>query len=198
MTAVSRADFWNQRYLDGDMGWDLGEPSPPLLALHQTQVIAPCRVAIPGCGNGWEVVWAASQGYTVTAIDFAPQALAALRTKLDGAGVDAALVCADLFNLPEPLDGGFDLVLEQTCFCAIDPARRPEYVRAVRRLLKPGGRLVGLFYACGGESGPPFTTTPKQVRELFGEHFEIDSLSLTAHSHPRRAGEEWLGVLLRR
>jgi SAM-dependent methyltransferase len=193
------APFWNGRYLAGELGWDLGEPSPPFVRLHRDGVIAPpCRVAVPGCGQGWEVAWLAAQGYAVTGIDFAPAALAAARERAREAGVAPELVQADLLDLPEALAGRFDLVLEQTCFCAIAPRRRPEYVQAVHRLLAPGGRLIGLFYACKGEDGPPFGTSPGEVRRLFADRFAVRSLALTPHSHPRRLGEEWLGVLARR
>jgi SAM-dependent methyltransferase len=190
--------FWDGRYRSGDMGWDLGVPSPPFVRLDEAGFITPCRVAVPGCGRGWEVAYLAERGYRVTGIDFAPGAIAAARERLADAGADAELVQADLFDLPEALEGAFDLVLEQTCYCAIDPARRPDYVDVAHRLLAPGGRLIGLFYACKGEGGPPFTTHPDEVRTLFEERFEVRSLALTPHSHPRRAGEEWLGVLLRR
>lgn len=190
--------FWEGRYASADTGWDLGAPSPPFVRLHQDGVIAPCRVAVPGCGSGWEVAWLARAGYRVTGIDFAPGAIAAAGRRLGADGVAAELLHADLFHLPARLDGAFDLVLEQTCFCAIAPARRADYVTAVGRLLRPGGRLVALFYACNGDDGPPFTTSPDEVRALFSGVFDITSLAVTPHSHARRLGQEWLGVLTRR
>jgi len=191
-------DFWGSRYRAGDMGWDLGAASPPFVRLDQAGFIAPCRVAVPGCGLGWEVAYLAERGYQVTGIDFAPEAIDATRERLAKAGAKADLIQADLFDLPKTTEAAFDLVLEQTCFCAIDPARRADYVEVAHRLLAPGGRLIGLFYACKGADGPPFTTGPEEVRALFAGRFEIRSLALTPHSHPRRQGEEWLGVLLRR
>ncbi len=191
------APWWGGRYQSGDTGWDLGEVSPPFVQLHAEGTIAPCAVAVPGCGRGWEVTWLAELGYTVTGIDFAPEALAEVKKRVNGAGPAPELVCADVLAPPDRLSGTFDLVLEQTCFCAIHPHRRPEYVAAMHRLLKPGGRLVGLFYSCKGEGGPPFTTHPEAVRELFEGLFTVASLDLTPHSHERRVGEEWLGVMVR-
>lgn len=205
------SDYWNDRYRSGDTGWDLGTPSPPFVRLHEAGQLAPCRMAVPGCGRGWEVAYFAGRGFHVTAIDFAPEAIAATRMRLEADGIPLRggaageapadgvdLVQADLFDLPARLAGAFDLVLEQTCFCAVDPARRPDYVAAVHRLLAPGGRLIGLFYDFGEDGGPPFTTDPDEVRALFSGRFEVRALSRTPDSHPRRQGEEWLGVLLRR
>jgi SAM-dependent methyltransferase len=190
--------FWNERYLLGDTGWDLGEPSPPFVRLHRDGVMAPCKVLVPGCGRGWEVAWLARQGYDVTGLDIAPAAIEAARARAGADGVAPELVEGDLFDPPEALLGRFDLVLEQTCFCAVHPARRPAYVEAVHRLLAPEGRLIGLFYACKGDGGPPFATRPEEVRALFAPRFWVRSLTLTPHSHPRRQGEEWLGFLDRR
>lgn len=189
-------DFWNSRYLEGETGWDLGEPSPPFVTLHRQGVIRPCRVAIPGCGRGWEVVWLARAGYDVTGIDFAPEAIRHVREAARTASVAPEVVNADVLALPNSLAGRFDLVLEQTCFCALPPSRRPEYVEAVHRLLAPQGRLVALFYECGGDDGPPFSVDPEEVRRLFAPRFVIESLERTPHSHERRAGKEWLGVLV--
>ncbi len=191
----SHPHFWGERYQRGELNWDLGEPSPPFRRLHDDGIITPCRVAVPGCGSGWEVSWLAANGYRVTGIDFAPEAIGHTRRRLADDGLEAELVCADLFDLPETLAGRFDLVLEQTCFCAIDPTRRVDYVAAVHGLLTPGGRLVALFYGHGKEGGPPFTTTPDEVRALFSGCFRVDSLAVTPHSHERRRGEEWLGML---
>ncbi|MDH5526267.1 MAG: TPMT family class I SAM-dependent methyltransferase [Nitrospirota bacterium] len=191
-------EFWNGRYLTNETGWDLGQPSPPFVALHEAGRIVPCDVVIPGCGTGWEVAWLAARGYRVTGIDFAPEALARTRARLDAEGADAELVSANLLAPPESLWGRFDLLLEQTCFCAIDPIRRGDYVTAAWRMLRPGGRLLALFYAHGKPGGPPYHTDPEEVAGCFGERFELHTLELTRHSHERRQGEEWLGELVRR
>ncbi len=198
LNSPSHPEFWRDFYRRNELNWDLGEPSPPFVQLHESGRIAPCRVAVPGCGSGWEVAWLARRGYRVTGIDFAPEALERVAARLAADNLTAELLHADLFDLPESAFGRFDLVLEQTCFCAIEPHRRGEYVAAVHRMLVPSGRLIALFYDHGEPDGPPFTTTPGQVRELFSDHFSIDSLTMAPHSHTRRQGKEWLGVLTRR
>jgi len=192
-------DYWNGLYLKGEMGWDLGEVSPPFVALHRSGRIAPpCRVVVPGCGAGWEVAWLAREGYQVTGLDFAPEALAHTRARLKASGVTADLVRADMLAPPKELWGRFDVLLEQTCFCAVDPSRRDDYVTGAWRLLAPGGRLLGLFYASGVADGPPFHTDPDEVPRRFGNYFDVRSMQLTPHSHERRRGREWLGELVRR
>jgi SAM-dependent methyltransferase len=85
--------------------------------------------------------------------------------------------------------------LEHTFFSAIDPGRREEYVRTVRRLLKPGGLLIALFYAHGRPGGPPFTTSEEEVRALFREDFTIERLEVPARSVKPRQGKELLALM---
>ena len=61
----------------------------------------------------------------------------------------------DLFTLPHTDSGHYDLVLEHTCFCAIDPARRAEWAEVAARILRPQGRLLALFYTHDRPGGPP-------------------------------------------
>jgi SAM-dependent methyltransferase len=152
---------------------------------------------VVGCGPGHEVAALAEKGFDALGLDFAAEAVAATQALLAGRKLPGRAEQADLFALPGA-HAPFDLWVEHTCFCAIDPARRDEYVQAAANSLVPGGRLLGLFYAHGRPGGPPFATTPAEVRARFGARFDVESLELAKDSHPRRKGEEWLGVLVRR
>ena len=87
---------------------------------------------------------------------------------------------------------------EYTCFCAIDPARREEYVRLVHAILKPGGRLLGCFYPLReGTDGPPFPVSVAEIEAVLSPWFGIVEAGPPADSAERRRGLEWL-VLARR
>lgn len=187
---VSSADFWNDRYLQGDTGWDKGRASPPIARMLEHEDVAPCKVAVLGAGRGYEALALASHGFEVTAIDFAQEACKAIRAAAAAAGLPVEVLQADLFELGETHAGQFDAVLENTCFCAIDPARREAYVRVVERLLRAGGVFFGLFYAHGREGGPPFTTSEEEVRALYTPGFTLTRLARAPDSLPGRAGEE--------
>ncbi len=88
------------------------------------------------------------------------------------------------------------MVWEYTCFCAFHPARRPEYVEAVRRILKPGGLLAALFYPLrDGSGGPPFPMTQDEIRRLFEPRFAFLEAAAPAESVGRRRGLEWLVLM---
>lgn len=193
--ATASADFWEDRYQVGDTGWDLGAPAPPLL--RASGELAPCRAVVVGCGKGHEVLALARRGFRVVGVDFAPSAVEVGRRAAKEAQLDARFEQADVFALPANL-GTFDLWVEHTCFCAIDPARRGDYVAAAARTLAPGGMVLGLFYAHGRKGGPPFSTDGDALTRLFSTDFELLSLELAPDSHPRRRGEELLGRFRRK
>src|SRR5690606_37268345 len=92
----------------------------------------------------------------------------------------------------------FDLVVENTCFCAIEPARRDDYVTAVAESLRPGGSLVGLFYAHGTPGGPPFTTDAPELDRRIQRRHGIKALEVAQGSTLVRHKAELLAVMQRR
>jgi|UniRef100_A0A7C3R3S2 SAM-dependent methyltransferase len=192
-------DFWNQRYVEKNTGWDLGQPAPPFVRLVETgNWRPPGRVLIPGAGRSHEGIFLASKGFDVTCVDFAHQAVLEARESATRAGVKMTVLEEDFFGLDPARVGTFDTLLEHTCFCAIDPGRRIEYVEKAWELLSPEGILIGLFYAHGREGGPPWTTTEEEVRSLFERRFDLLDLGVTDWSVDSRKGEELLGRLRRK
>ncbi len=191
----SNPEFWEVLYRADTTGWELGRASPPLADYFASTSPAGLRVLVVGCGRGHEARMLANLGAKVTAIDIAPSAIAQAQAIPNQQPVDFRL--ADVFDLrgQEP---AFDLIIEHTCFCAIDPARRDEYVTAVADALVPGGTLIGIFFAHGREGGPPFTTSAKEIRERFGQRFIIDTLATAEGSVITRRGDELFGRLIRR
>jgi thiopurine S-methyltransferase len=189
------AGFWRRLYQTGDMGWDIGRPAPPLeRALRALDVPAGARgrALVPGSGRGHEAVLLAELGWRTTAVDFAAEALDGARRLAERAGVSLDLQQADAFAYLRDAPH-FDLAIEHTFFCAIDPARRDEYLAALARTLAGGGRLVGLFYCHGRPGGPPFGSTPAEVTaHLVRAGFTIASTERPSDSIERRAGDELL------
>ena len=200
MVDVSRPAFWEAADQEQRAGWDLGMPAPPFVELLAGPAAPPPgRLLVPGCGRGHDALLFARAGFEVVGVDFAPSAIAAARAlaAAEASGLALEFVEADLFTLDARWPAGFDYVVEHTCFCAIDPARRPEYVQVVHDLLRPGGELIALFYAHRRGGGPPYPTTAAEVRTLFAPRFTIETLTVATNSVPRRQGEELFGRLRR-
>jgi methyl halide transferase len=107
--------------------------------------------------------------------------------------VDPTFETRDVFTLAETHGGLFDGVWEYTCFCAIDPARRQEYIRVIRTLLRPGGLLLACFYPLReGTDGPPFPVSRQEIERVLAPGFVVRSAQAPARSVERRRGLEWL------
>lgn len=190
------AEFWERHYREGSTGWDLGAPAPPFVdLLAEPSPPAPGSMIALGAGRGHDALLFARHGFKVTALDFAESAVRETREAARLAGLTVETARHDFFALPPEYDSSFDYVLEHTFFIAIDPRRREDYVRIVRRLLKPGGRFIALFYAHGRPGGPPFTTSEGEVRALFEPSFVIERLEVAVRSVKPRQGLELLALM---
>jgi SAM-dependent methyltransferase len=195
---VNHADFWESNYRDARLNWDLGGPTPVFRALAEEGAFPAGRLIVLGAGLGHDARLFARHGHEVTALDFAPGAARAMRALQDPAHpVD--ILQADFFSLPQALDRGFDAVLEYVFYCAIDPARRPDYAKTVARLLRPGGRFIGLIFPTDERpGGPPFTSRPEELIALLeGQGLALERRETRPETIKPRRGREELVVMRR-
>ena len=161
------------------------------------RLVRPGRALVPGCGCGHDVRLLAARGWEVMGIDFAPSALAKARSY--GGPGKMAYEEADFFALPQKHSGTFDLVWEHTCFCAIPPERREEYVRSAHRALQPGGKLLGVFFLRTGPlDPPPYCFTIEELGSFFTSRFRVEAEWLPGRCYPGREGEEILLLFARK
>jgi methyl halide transferase len=190
---VSTPEFWSGLYAGGGDGWELGAPAPPLVDFVEHTPPPRGRVAVLGCGRGHDARFLAAHGYDVTAYDFAPRVLAEARALARRDGVRVAFEQRDIFTLGGEAARAFDGVWEYTCYCAIDPARRDEYVRTVAAILKPGGWLLACFFPLRAASaGPPFPVSRAEVSRRFRRDFRFERAQPPLRSVRGRQGREWL------
>ena len=168
-------DFWQERFDTGQTGWDRGGPSPGLMAWLDSGALAPCRIAVPGCGSGWEVAELARRGFDVVGIDYTAAAVEKARAHCRQQGVQAKIVRADVLDHAPSVP--FDAVYEQTCLCALHPEHWVRYAGQLRSWLAPGGRLAAMFMQTprpgateeGLIQGPPYHCDINAMRALFPE-----------------------------
>lgn len=196
---------WQQRYVIGDTPWDKGRAAPSLVDLLADRgfLFSGKRgVLVPGCGVGYDARAIAAAGLDVVGVDVAEiaiqRATETLPAELQGR---LRYECEDLFSLPASYHAAFDMVWEHTCFCAIRPELRDDYVKAMWRSLRPGGCLLGVFFTNPemdpGEEGPPFKASRDEIRDIFGALFSLEWECEPKSFYDGRAGREWL-MLFRR
>ncbi len=187
-------NYWQERWLQQQTGWDLGGPSAPLVTyLSQIPVEKrqTLRILMPGCGNGYEAIWMAQNGFeAVTMLDIAQAAVDLMEKRstaeLTAGEVHPQVVCSDFFEFM----GQFDLILEQTFFCALDPSLREKYVSKMYELLAPGGKLAGVLFDCTFPAGPPFGGDRTTYTTLFSPFFHLHTFDACHNSVAPRAGTE--------
>ncbi|PSB33976.1 methyltransferase domain-containing protein [Chlorogloea sp. CCALA 695] len=194
MTSVANFEYWENRYIEGKTGWDLGQAAPPFVSLLNSPAAPKAgKIAVLGSGSGYDALLFAQRGFEVIGFDFAPSAIASATELAQNSGISAQFLQRNIFDLPAEFPHYFDYVLEHTCFCAIEPRLRPAYVNLVKSLLKPSGELIALFWAHNLPGGPPFGTTTAEIHQYFEPDFKINSLTLANNSVSQRQEQEYLG-----
>jgi SAM-dependent methyltransferase len=179
-------EYWDNQYKTNATGWDLGKVSPPIKEYIDTLKNKNISILIPGCGNSHEAEYLLSQGFTnITLIDIAPTLVENLQKKFKKYP-NIKIVLGDFFEHK----GQYDLVIEQTFFCALPPTMREKYVVEMHKILKAKGLLVGLLFNKTFESGPPFGGSKAEYEELFKDYFDFKIMGTCHNSIAPRANSE--------
>jgi len=187
--------FWENRYQEGTTRWDLGQAAPALAhLLNQPDGPKPGRTIVLGSGRGHDALLFARHRFDVLGVDYAPSAIAAATRTAEKQGLTAQFLESDIFNLLPQYEQQFDYVVEHTCFCALEPDLRDRYVDLAHSLLRPHGQLIGVFFTHSRPGGPPYGSSPDEIRQHFRRRFEILTLVPTPYSVDSRRNEEHLGM----
>lgn len=179
--------YWEERYENDLTGWDLGAVSPPIKAYIDQLTNKSLKILVPGAGNSYEIEYLWNSGFkNIYAVDIAKTPLQNLRNRLPDFPKNR-LMHLDFFELEDT----FDLIIEQTFFCALHPELRRKYVSKVHQLLKPQGKLSGLLFNFPlTDSGPPFGGSASLYLNLFNSQFKKRLLKPSINSIKEREGKE--------
>ncbi|MBI1781838.1 MAG: methyltransferase [Sphingobacteriales bacterium] len=185
------ADYWSGRYKDDNTGWDIGHVSAPIKEYIDQLTNKSLAILIPGCGNSYEAEYLLKNSFTnITLIDISPVLTKKLEDKFNTFNhKQLTIIAGNFFDLK----GKFDLIIEQTFFCALDPALRKAYVDKMYDLLKPGGKIAGVLFNKEFEGGPPFGGTKEEYVQLFADKFKIKTMESCYNSiAPRKDSEVFI------
>lgn len=179
--------FWQKRYEENQIGWDLGTISPPLKTYFDQLRDKNLKILIPGAGNAYEAKYLFKNGFkNVFVLDWAKAPLENLKNDVPSFP-DENLIQEDFFNVK----GNYDLIIEQTFFCALNPNLREKYVEKMHQLLKPNSKLVGLLFdATLNDTHPPFGGCKEEYLTLFSKKFNIKVIEIAHNSVKPRIGNE--------
>lgn len=180
-------DFWSQRYKNNNTGWDIGSISTPLKEYIDQLENKDLRILIPGAGNSYEAEYLFNKGFkNIIVCDIASEPLQNLKSRVPDFP-EHQLIQKNFFDL----ENNFDLILEQTFFCAIPVAKRPDYAEKVFQLLSENGKISGLFFDFELKpDGPPYGGSKEEYLTYFSPYFKIDIFERCYNSIPPRQGNE--------
>lgn len=187
--------YWDAQWERGEIGWDVGYASPAITEYMAQYPDKNAAILIPGCGNAYEAEYLAEHGFTnITLMDIAPRAVELLQEKFADTKA-VSVLCGDFFDHK----GNYDLLIEQTFFCAIPPDRRKEYAQKAASLLNEHGKIVGLLFdRTFEEQDPPFGGCPCEYKPIFEPHFVVKTMEECHNSIPSRAHAEVFINLVRK
>ena len=172
---VDIPQYWDRKYINNEARWDLGAPTP-IVKEWAKKLSSKKSICVLGAGNGWDAIYFAELGHDVTAVDFSKEAVKNMKKNASTKNVFINIIYENIFYLDKIFLNSFDIVFEYTCFCAINPNRRKDYVKLVCQILNPYGQFVALFFPLIDDSssnGPPFPVDLNKTEELFYKYFKI-------------------------
>ena len=180
-------EFWDNRYQSNETGWDIGRVSRPLQMYIDQLTNKKLKILIPGAGNAYEAEYLWQNGFkNVYVVDLSKTALKNIKSRLPEISSNQ-LIHGDFFDLED----SFDLILEQTFFCALNPNLRSNYASKMHELLNSDGKLVGLLFNDQlNRTHPPFGGSKSEYIKYFEPYFKLEIIEACHNSIESRLGRE--------
>jgi thiopurine S-methyltransferase len=186
------ANFWQQRWRDGQIGFHQDRVTP-LLEQYWDALGLPAgsRVFVPLAGKSLDMLWLAGRGHRVLGVELSP---IAVRQFFDENGLrpdvtesphgrhyvagEIELVLGDAFALDAGALADCAAVYDRAALIALPAEMRKRYADELYSKLPAGCRslLITLEYPQQEKEGPPFSVEENEVRALFGRDWGIDTL----------------------
>lgn len=188
-------DYWTKRYQEESTGWDIGYPSTPIKEYIDQLEDKSISILIPGAGNAYEAEYLWKQGFrNVFVMDISEFPLKQFRER-NPDFPKSQLLLEDFFQHKAK----YDLIFEQTFFCSFVPTNenRNRYVKQTASLLKPKGKLVGVWFnipLTGDMEKRPFGGNKELYLSYLEQSLETITFKKCYNSIPPRMGNELFGI----
>lgn len=130
------SQFWNERYKEND---NIYGTEPNKFFKKELDKLTPGKLLLPGEGEGRNAIYAAKQGWDVTAFDGSEVAVQKALLNAELAGVSLNYLHADTKTFSAD-DDSFDAIA--LVFFHLLPEDRVQFHFDILRWLKPGGTLI--------------------------------------------------------
>lgn len=177
-----QAEFWKQRWLEGQTGWHQGEVHPSLIKYFPTlELSVGDKVFVPLCGKSLDMLWLAEQGMQVIGCEISGHAIQAFFDEIKQQPEKTAdnelikwnsgpytIYEGDYFSLNKSHMEGAKAVYDRASLIALtkDGKRgRKAYMKQMRALFGVDVKtlLITLDYNQLEMDGPPFSVGYEEV-----------------------------------
>jgi hypothetical protein len=180
-------EYWEERYQKGEDQWNVGDISTPIKEYIDQITDINIKILIPGAGNGYELEYLIEKDFKNSyVVDYAATPLENIKKRIPNLN-ENQIINSDFFEL----EGKYDLIIEQTFFCALNPELREDYVRKMKSILNPKGKIAGLLFQFPlTAQGPPFGGLKEEYIALFQKEFNIITMETAYNSIAPRKNKE--------
>lgn len=180
-------EYWESKYKNYTTGWDIGHISTPIKEYIDQLHSKDLKILIPGAGNSYEAEYLYKQGFkNIIVLDIAEQPLLNILKRIPEFP-KKNLIQQDFFEHKNT----YDLIIEQTFFCALYPNLRVKYTEKINNLLSEKGKLIGLLFDFElTDEGPPFGGSFTEYQQLFSPYLKIKTLDKCYNSIKPRFDKE--------
>lgn len=188
-------DFWEKRYSSKNTGWDLGKISTPLKMYFDQLENKNLKILIPGGGNSYEAEYIHKKGFSnVFVVDVSKTALDNIQKRVPDFPSEN-LIHKNFFDVNQT----FDLIVEQTFFCALNPNLRLEYAKKTAAILRKKGKLIGLLFNIPlNKEHPPFGGDKNEYLTYFKPFYTIKLMENCYNSETTRKNKELFIKLIKK
>ena len=192
---------WKKRYESENTPWNISRHDSNMVGFIEKQKIEKCSVLDIGCGFGYNSIWMAKNGFTVTGIDIAELAVEKAKKNAQSENVKCNFFQADFLN--DTIEGQFDFAFDRGCFHSpgID-GKRDKFAKQVAESLGHGGLWLT---QCGNQDDihrEYFMPRLKAIDivtpvEEFFEILHLESISID-RNQTNALPRGWLGLFKKR
>ncbi|EFX78966.1 hypothetical protein DAPPUDRAFT_304984 [Daphnia pulex] len=191
-----RVEYWSKRWQAEDAPWHKADVNRFLMSYFDRVCKikeGKLRIFVPLCGKTQDLRWIYDRGHEVVGLDgvekpilefFKEQGLAYTKGNEGGfpffASDDGRLKIynCDLFALNPEICGKFDGIWDRGSLVAILALEREKYAKLMKSLLNEtfGYLIDTMQYDQSQYPGPPLSVPVEEVKHLFGDTCEIETL----------------------
>lgn len=186
------AKFWHDRWASNEIGFHKSEANPLLVKyLDELSLAKGSRIFLPLCGKTLDIGWLLSCGYQVAGAELSAVAMKQLFAELGvmptitkvGAldhyrARQLDIFVGDIFKVTPELLGLVDAIYDRAALVALPEAMRVRYAEHLMTLTGQAPQLLISFeYDQQAMEGPPFSVSEAEVRQHYGERYDITLLT---------------------